>query len=300
MERDVLIQKGWRRHAIFCPDNGSLQQLKPHLPDEVEAILALPDTIALVATYDCAVVSGDFEGEPWIHLLIATPCNLDKQFTRGRHERRMQFEVSVGDKAIGYETNAAQFLQVPRSVLLNCSPSDQHSLNDQDKRFLNVWAAERFRREAWPDEFNNRLRPSQKRLKKLWQRYNNFVSGFYVRLTPFEEIPEGDNYEVCVIVAVETGMQRALYKHIADIADRDRKEKISPKEAEAVLANEVLVAFGDSIKFEADRNNTWGKAVEIIEEESLTVGLMKEFFLFSPYHISLLNDPAPLEIQAGH
>jgi hypothetical protein len=298
LERDELVHKGWRRHAVFCAQNDSLANLEPRLPEGLKPIATQAGTIALVVTYDCAVVCGDFVGEPWVQILLAFPCKLDKAYARGRHERRLHFEVEVDGRLQAYETSAALFVQVERSVLLNCEPSRSFSLDAQNKKYLIVWVAERFRRETWPDAFNDRLKPAQRRLKRLWTRYNNYVTGLYLRLNPFDEISEG-NYEVSVIVAVEAQKQRQLYKDIVARVRMEQRKTISPKEAEALLVNEVITAFGDAVTWTEDRSNLWGFGIEIIEEESLTQANLKEFFLFSPYHLSLLDDPAPLEIQSG-
>ena len=84
LARDELLEKGWRRHSIVSSGHGGMAILLPHLPEKAKKIASIDGAIALIATYDCAVVNSCFEDEPWVQILVAFPIEYQKRFAKGR------------------------------------------------------------------------------------------------------------------------------------------------------------------------------------------------------------------------
>ena len=106
------------------------------------------------------------------------------------------------------------------------------------------------------------------------KRYNNYVSGIYVKLNTYDEIADG-KYLASIIIAVESGRLRGLLGHIRDKAAIPAEKKI--EEVLAHMESEVVMAFGDTIDIEDDPTTKIKKAVEIIEETGLTVDQLRRF-----------------------
>lgn len=270
-----------------------MEVLLPYLPDEIKKIASSPETIILISTYDCAVVSPCFDTEPWIQLLVAFPIDHIKELTNGRNPRRLHFVVRHNGKDGFFETNARCICQVDRRFLLSASPDLEYSISNSDKYDLKHWLAERFRQDTWPNAFNTALKPAKKRLKGFMKRYNNYVSGIYVKLNTYDEIASG-KYSASIIIAVESGRLRGLLGHI-----RDKVTISAEKSIEEVLSHmesEVAMAFGNTIDIEDDPTKS-KKAVEIMDEANLTVDLQRHFPRFSPYSLSDFNSNAPLPAE---
>ena len=294
MARDEIFKRGWRRHSVISHNHGGTDALLPYLPDEIKEIASSQESIILISTYDCAVVSPCFDTEPWIQILVAFPIDHRKDLTKGRNPRRLHFVVRHNGKDSFFETNARCICQVDRRFLLNVNPDLEYSISGSDKYDLKHWLAERFRQDTWPSAFNTALKPAQKRLRSFMKRYNNYVSGIYVKLDTYDEITTG-KYSASIIIAVESGKQRGLLGHIRDKTGVSAEKSID--EVLAYMESEVVTAFGDTLDIEDDPTKKIKKAVEIIDEVNLTVDQLRCFPRLSPYSLSDFNSDAPLPAE---
>lgn len=294
MSREQLISSGWRRHSVISPTHGSLSTAKANLPQKIQEKLAIPGSILLVATYDCAVVFGCFEDEPWVQLLIATPVVYNKQFASGRDSRRIHIKIGHKDEETAYEVNASGICQIDRALLCQIQPDFDYQLSDTCKYDLKHWLAERFRQDTWPDAFNNAIRPARNRLKSFFGRYNKFLSGIYLRLNTYEELINC-KYEACAILLIESSKYRAFIKHLRDSHIQNAKKSID--ELMIQVINELLVAFGNTIGFTPDPTTVLKVAVEVVDESMITVHQQRTYYRFSPYSLSEFDMDAPLPVE---
>ena len=290
MSREQLLEKGWRRHSVISPSHDAITALLPYLPEVVIGIASVEGAVILISTYDCAVVNPCFSGEPWVQLLVAFPADYQKKFSKGRDPRRLHFLIGRDGNSACYETNASCICQVKRDLLLEIEPDLPYLVSDSDKYDLKNWLAERFRQDTWPDAFNFALKPAEKKLKKFWVRYNDFISGMYIKLNTYDELEDG-RYSVSIIVAIESGKQRKLISKVREV-DKNMRDK-SIDEVMARIENEVLNAFGNTVSIDEDRTKLHGKAIEIIDENVLSVHQLRHFPRFSPYSLSEFDSDAP-------
>ncbi|MDO6747831.1 hypothetical protein [Gilvimarinus sp. 1_MG-2023] len=273
----------------------SLKILSPELPEKIIGMASAQGAVILVALYDCGVVNGCFDQEPWVQLLVAVPAEFNKNLSKGRNARRLHFRVTKDGEDLNFETNALGISQVSRELLLKLKIDESYRLGDTSKSDLKQWLAERYRQDTWPDAFNAAVKRRERQLKKLYKRYNEFVGGLYLHLHSYEEL-SGGKYTVSIILAIESGKLRALVKHI-----REARPEFSEKNIDAVLAilsNEVLAAFGDSVTFREDRTNlVHGVAIEVKEENNITLDDLRHFSRFSPYALSEFGTGNPLPAE---
>ncbi|RLA02445.1 MAG: hypothetical protein DRQ47_06795, partial [Gammaproteobacteria bacterium] len=249
MDREYLKNKGWRRHSVISHNNDGIAVICEMLPENIQTLLAQEGAIAIISTYDCAVVSTDFDGEPWVQLLVAFPTKLNKGFVSCRHPRRLHVLINIDSEKHNFEVNAVGICQIERRVLLDFEPSNEFKLPKITKEHLNYWIAERFRQETWPDAFNASLRSAERRLKRFYNRYNQFVPAMYIRLNRYDEL-KYEKYEISIILSVEVGCLRALLNEM-----RKRHAGLRGKSIDEVynyIASDVTRAFGDTVKFIPD------------------------------------------------
>lgn len=298
MDRAFLLENGWRRHSIISNSSGGLDKLKEVLPSEFEKIFSEDGCIAIISTYDCAVVSSSFEAEPWLQLQLAFPKDKKPQYEKCRDPRVLHFSVFFDDELVNYETNATCLCQIDRQFLLKATPCQNLVIEDNSKEDLKTWLAERFRQGAWPDAFNDSLKPAKGRLKSLWKRYNDFFTGLYIQLDTYEEKTEG-KYIASIIVCVEDEKFRALIKKVK--STNKQLNEASSDEIILLIENEVLTAFGNAIELTEDPTKSHQKAIEIMEEGEVTLHQMRTFSRFSPYNLSMQDDESivPFELVPG-
>ena len=251
--------------------------------------------IVLIALYDCAVVSDSFADEPWVQLLVATPTQLQKQYSKGRNPRILHFEATIDGQNKGFEVNPRGICQIARESLLQLDIETNYRVDQANSYDLKQWLAERYRQDTWPDAFNNALKDRERRLKRFWARYNDFISGLYIRLHTSEEL-EADKYRIAAIVAIESGKERALLHQMRDNNKQLREKSID--EIKGHLASEIIDILGDAVIFEADRTNVFhGKAVEVLGEEQIPIHRLRTFSRFSPYSLSEFGTEAPPPVE---
>ncbi|MEP4149462.1 MAG: hypothetical protein ABJL54_19735 [Halioglobus sp.] len=292
-----LFERGWRRHSVIASAGNSLDSLSAHLSKSHGEICQLDGAIALVTTYDCAVIHHSFDLEPWVQLLLAFRVEPSKQFFSGRDARRLHFSVIRNGNTEYFETNASCLCQVGRSLLLELEPDSTYLIPDTEKHDLRNWLAERFRQDTWPNAFNQAVKPAEKRLKRLWVRYNKFLSGLYISLDTYDEL-EGRKYKVSILFLVEGGRKRELISTLRG----NHKDLVEGTIDEVLqrVESDVLNAFGDTVEIIEDVTKPIGLAIEVIEEDEMTVRQLRDFSRFSPYSLSELDeDPLPAEMLGG-
>jgi hypothetical protein len=250
--------------------------------------------IAVVATYDCAVVHPDMTSEPWLHIMLAFETEPKKQLFNGRDPRRLHFEVEFEGETKTFETNAACLAQLERLPVVTLMNDSLHVLPENSKYDLLNWLSERFKLTTWPDNFNTALKPAKKRLKAFWVRYNGFLSSLYLNLNTYEEVPSED-YFVSIIVAIEDGKQRQLTKKIRE--QNPQLKNCTVDEAKAHIENEVANIFSSKIKIDEDPTSPIKLAIAVIEEKSITMAQLRKFSRFSPYSLSEYGDDSPLPVD---
>jgi len=93
-------------------------------------------------------------------------------------------------------------------------------------RMLN-WVAERFRTPTFPDNWNKRLSVKDKQLKKIWKSESfNQCSGLYLKIEPFKELSEDEDYEVWVYFCLPAEMSSADYRKFQKESGPELRERL--------------------------------------------------------------------------
>ncbi len=294
MDRDVLLANGWRRHSIIESEDNAYETLIGMLPSSQQQIATSKSAIAILATYDCAIVNPNLATEPWLHILLAYKTEPNKQFFSGRDPRRIHFQIESNGTTEFFETNAACIAQLEREPIVSFENKNDSYLPEVSKFDLMNWLSERFKLTTWPDSFNNAIRPAGKRLKAFWKRYNDCISSLYIDLNTYEEV-EKSKYAISIIVALENGKQRQFLKKVRE--QSKQLENCSIDEANIHVENEIANIFNQLIAINQDPTAHSNLAIKAIEEKSITLYQLRNFSRFSPYSLSEFGDDAALPVD---
>lgn len=240
------VAAGWKRGAfISLTENPAL---KDELPRKLVAFLEgkkSPHVVPIL--YDCALIEESFEKEPWAQVVVCWEIDEpDGNFAHAKNPRKLHTSANSGGNLFSLEVTAISFAQVDREVLLQCTPNTTIQWEPGRLEQLLDWIAERYRQPTFPDCFNNRLGPVEKRLEAQWKSevFRDYCSGIYFRLSSYDELAENENYTLDVIIAVPssiTGRQFAEFdaKHSQNMI-QGIKTRISPAQGIKVGIVDIL------------------------------------------------------------
>ena len=223
-DRDVWLSAGWERGSIIpiTHDHDISALLHKKIKDEIERH---PVSYLIPILYDCALIDDDFDAEPWVQLLVCWPIDrADGNYKFGKNPRKYHFEILIDDVPTCLEVSALGICQIERELLLaHCVPSENIKWGQNGLSRILHWVSERYKQPTFPDEWNNRKDVARKLFEKFSKDtlFNDFCSGVYVNITPFEEIGTDDIYNVNVYLSIPEDVVsdgRALQKFNKEIS----------------------------------------------------------------------------------
>jgi hypothetical protein len=119
-----------------------------------------PDyTLVIVASHDCDLAQLP-DREPQVEVLVGRKIfALDGNNTHAKSTRTIHIEFQ-GDKALLGEFVVTEKTSIPKKALVDFSPATGVWLAPPDRATFQLWLASRYRRSAFPDEFERRLKES--------------------------------------------------------------------------------------------------------------------------------------------
>jgi hypothetical protein len=140
--------------------------------------------------------------------------------THGKNPRRLCLELlSHPSGEEWFEFRPYDLHRVARERLAELDPDAERFLPEHQVRILSAWLAARFSRTALPDTFNDKLKPLQKKLNRLYKRLSPSVSAIYIRLQPEGEVEADQRYAANLLLAVPES-QAADLAEVAEQAGR--------------------------------------------------------------------------------
>lgn len=160
--------------------------------------------LAVVLSQDCDVLQ-DIEVEPVVELLLGyRVAQANSGQLNGRHPRLLDVPV-VARTGQGFARFLAQDrIFLPKEKLAPVRPSVDVSLPERSLKCMRDWVVRRYVRAAFPDAFNERLRPVRDRLDRLSKSPESAViTGVYVILAERDqELAPDQTYHASVWLAV--------------------------------------------------------------------------------------------------
>lgn len=237
-------------------------------------------TIVIVATHDCDLAQSP-ESEPLVEVVVGSDiAKLDGNFTHAKTARKLHVELS-GVPPCKAEFEATGKTRIGKTELAAFAPQVDVRLSHESLAIFQYWLASRYRRSAFPDEFERRLKDETKLAKKITKAlepHGAMIAGIFFDVDNGDEnarVGEDDPYVLDIYVL-----------HPAE------PDFMAAEAAAQQAANEIQHAFRDKL-FTPTR--TWKyielRFCEVISESVLTYQQFKMLKRWRLEHISLGNEP---------
>ena len=143
----------WRQGSIIPSDIAIALQLF----GEEEA----SRKVAAVISHDCDLAQAT-EQEPWVEVIVGTRvAGANGNYTHAKTARRLQLYFEEGGKEAIVELHAVGKTKVLKERLIGQTPVEDFHLDWKQQTVLQTWLAARYRRAAFPDEFERRLKAAK-------------------------------------------------------------------------------------------------------------------------------------------
>ncbi|HDZ8828508.1 TPA: hypothetical protein ACSP1Z_000538 [Aeromonas hydrophila] len=199
-----------------------------HLLDE-EAIIALgianKDDVhhfaVIVATHDCDLAQST-EAEPEIELIIGKKIEKpDGNNTYAKTARKLHIKFDC-DTEYWCEFEACKKRTIQKALLAPHNPRDTVNLSIENKTIFQVWLASRYRRSAFPDEFEQRLKTAKliDKIARVLKPLGEKISAILFDLDDGEEhqrVGEEDIYDLCIFLMYSDGAEDEANKAAENI-----------------------------------------------------------------------------------
>jgi hypothetical protein len=166
-----------------------------------------------------------------------------------RSPRICHFTETIGGVRGAWQVSIHDRVTIPRRLLLDHQPSRQKVLPPETVRRIASWVARRYTRAAFPDEFNRRCLPAQKRLKGRLKSEGYFLTAIFL-VVQDEELDENSCYEVVVIGCMredtfQAPETRAKAQALVDAIESALDECMGIEVRESSVRSEASITLDD-------------------------------------------------------
>lgn len=188
-----IKRHGWRQGDIVP------SAARSAVRSEIDVELS-DDDCCIIASQSCDVLCPDFAVEPAVELVIARPIagEANGNYTFSKNARRLHIPVMVNNEARIYEARASERRAVSRHLLARYAPDVHRRLSAETTEQVVQWLVSRYRRKAFPDEFNARTATADRKIRPHLKRLTQ-ITALYVALTSWDELPAGDDYKMALL-----------------------------------------------------------------------------------------------------
>jgi len=240
------------------------------------------NTVVVVATHDCDIVQVP-EKEPCVEVFVGQVIaseNKDGNNTHAKNARKLHIEFG-GNSPLWVEFEATSKTSIKKADLASFTPCTASRLSPDNYNTFQMWLASRYRRSAFPDEFERRLTKEAKLAEKISNAvkpHGDLISGVFFDVDGGKDVIRNgpdDTYMLDIIV---------LYTSEPDV--------ISAENA----ANEAVSAIEKAFKEKLFNSTKKWQHIELrfcdaISEAALTYQVFKQLKRWRLDHVSLASVP---------
>ncbi len=257
------------------------------VPNEVAKTLDLlskdasDEALLVVISHDCDLAQPPGT-EPNVEIIVGHQIpSVDGNFSYAKNARRLHLTFNGGGNHISVNLVATQKVVVQKVLLSAYAPADEIRLTAIELTILQRWLAARYRRSAFPDEFDKRLedRGLHNRICRILKTSSDMISAVYFDVDEGQDLKKSGADDVYSLV---------IYLLYSTDKDPDAAEAI----AEAAKC-EIEKAFQEKCFAKASR--AWHDielvGCEAIADRAMTVQLAESLKRWSGDHLSLRTSP---------
>lgn len=267
--RDTL----WRQGQLLCDDAIEALELDPQeVSDQV---------FVVVASHDCDLTQLP-EREPSIEIIVGRIVpDRDGNCTHAKNSRKLHIAFTGAD-TVWVEFEAVEKRSIKKMLLREFTPRTDLSLSPEDQAIFQMWLASRYRRSAFPDEFERRLTMKgvklHEKIANAVKPHGELIVGVFFDVDEGEEIIRGDSSDTYKL---------DIYILHAAEPDFDAAET-----AAKIAAEKIAEAFKTKLFAPTD---TWQhielRYCESVSESVLTYQQFKQLKRWRLEHLSLAAEP---------
>ncbi|WP_192983354.1 hypothetical protein [Pseudomonas sp. EggHat1] len=274
----------WRQGYLLQPETVRELELAPNLPPEKVA--------AVIASHDCDLAQPP-DTEPFVEVVLGTFLDgaPNGNYTNCKNLRRLHVGFSATGEEVHVEIDTNRRALIPKDAVDNPRhglsehlPSPSHRMTNREHGVFQRWLAARYRRAAFPDEFDRRLKEETKIAEKLAKAFkdtgNHITAVFFDVDGGTENARNGadDPYELVVTLLYATDVDPAAAR------------------AAAVAAAETIRSiFEARCRPSKDSDDAWIWIelvdIEVISDEALSYAQSQLLKKWQADHISLRTEP---------
>lgn len=262
----------WRQgHLLSDEAISTIGLIHPEYPN---------DTVAIVATHDCDLAQNP-DKEPHVELIIGRRIvTLDGNFTHAKTSRTLHLGFE-GDEPLLTEFVIVEKYSISKDVLVNFEPKANVKLSPPDLATFQLWLAARYRRAAFPDEFEKRLKETNlhEKIAKAVKPHGKMITAVFFDVDDGHEIARTGPNEVYVLDI--------------SLVYATEPDSNSAETAANTAKNKIKHAFKHKL-FDTQSGN-WNnielRYVDVISEEALTYRQSRVWKQWRLDYISLAADP---------
>jgi hypothetical protein len=238
-------QLGWRQGCILPLSLVHTLKKQERLPSNIT-----DQDLLIIVSHDCDLNNPRFEAEPNVELLLARNFPSAKQdgaLFFGKNPRKFQF-LSNSNQLL-YEISAHDRLIVPRSSLLEHMPYEERHLDQEGTKQICLWLSKRYFRSAFPNSFNDRIKPADSIIRKELKKHGQHITAIYIVVSD-DELIHKQSYEIIMRVTMkcENYENPILRKNVQGAVDKISSEIDSCEGIEVLdtsLVSETKISVDD-------------------------------------------------------
>lgn len=216
----------WRQGNLLGSD--AIDALKLRHPEFQEK------TLVVVATHDCDLAQHP-DAEPRIEVVVGRLTEKDGTYVHAKSVRRLHIVFS-GAGSFWVEFDAIAKVSVAKTDLAPYSPRPDAHLTPESHATFQMWLASRYRRSAFPDEFERRLTRDTKlaeRIAKAVKPHGDLIAGVFFDVDDGAEVTRdgaADTYtlDITILHTAEPDFLAAekAATHVAKAIETAFREKL--------------------------------------------------------------------------
>ncbi|MCP1232230.1 hypothetical protein [Acetobacter indonesiensis] len=176
-------------------------------------------TALVIATHDCDLAQAS-DSEPYVEVMVGrfiSREDVDGNFTHAKNARKLHVEFTGSNSSVWVQMEATSKEKASKDMFSGLSPQTELRLSPENYAIFQMWLASRYRRSAFPDEFERRLTRNTKladKISKILRPLGDQIVGIFFDVDDGIEITrEGpdDTYtlDITILHAVEPDFDTA-------------------------------------------------------------------------------------------
>lgn len=234
------------------------------LPEEASKALNLlhlespNETLVVIVSHDCDLANVQ---ETYLEVIIGRRIEKPEgNFTHTKNVRKLHIEVKSPEKSVTIELLADKSKLI-KEALTNYHPRKDLRIAAKNHDILQRWLAVRYRRSAFPDEFNKRFKSLglDNQLNKILRPHGSYIPAIFFDIDSGDDI-ERDNpndpyvLEIIVLHTTDDNYEEAIaaatqVKHQIEIIFNEKLKTINGIEWQYIELKDCLVISDEALSY---------------------------------------------------